>query len=95
MSQPQFPLPPLLSAATPPLLYPESIPPPPVSLQKRAGLQETATKHNNTKYNKTMKKSFILNLDKATNRRKRVPRVSKRVRDKPAPIVKSPTKTPS
>jgi hypothetical protein len=50
--------------------------------QKGAGLQETITRQDKTKYNKTMEKPKALppSLDKATQQEEKIPRAGKSLR---------------
>lgn len=77
--------PPLLFLQTQPSLF---------ALQKRAGIQETTTKHYQKGYNKARQKlSHQGWTDNPTEQT--VPRAEKRVRDTPSLTVRSPTETSS
>lgn len=75
-------------------LLPRS-PPPPSYFQKRTGLQEMTTKPGKTRYRLTRQNPHIEAGQKQPNRRKRVQRAGKRVRDTQASTDKSSTKTTS
>ena len=84
----QFLVPPLLvESPHPPLSQMNSLS---VSYQKRIGLQEITTKLNKTKHNATSSKPSYGGWTMQPNRRKRVPRAGKRVRDTSVSTVRSP-----
>jgi len=61
-------------------------------LQKREDLPGRSTEHSKSSYNKTGQKSTYQGWMRQTNRRKGFPKAHKRVRDTPAPSVRSPTR---
>lgn len=86
-----------LSSHSIPLSFPQlpfspvSTAPPSLSLEKRAGIQETIVKHNKTKYCKTRQKPSHWGWTRQPSRRKRVTGIGKRVES----TIRSLTETPS
>lgn len=92
MYLPQVPLPSFFPA----LLYltlPPDPPLPSTSLVKRAGLQETTSKKDTTRYNKAKQKASYQDWTRQPNRRKQVSRTGERERDTLDSTVRSPKNT--